>query len=625
MRRFVGLCLLGFLCSLSVGAKTYTIYVNNQTGWAAFDLYAWGDYEAFGGWPGATYAPVTTVGGVMYNTYTYTAADGAKTMLLNLIFHNNVGENQPGDRRQLISLYEPRDYYLFVSNASIYEVTPSAEQTDGALQVDNTSPVSADNRVIYELNLYDFTTAGTLAAAQQRLGELRRLGIDIIWLMPIYPRGVAGRIGTLGSPYAPRDFKAVNQDHGSLQNLKDFVSAAHALDMSVWLDWVPNHTAIDHTWVSTHPDYYERVNGVIQHPSDYGDVYQLNYSSAALRSEMTNAMRYWVNEADIDGFRCDYASSSKIGLNYWKQAIQDVQTNNRNKRVEMLAEADFTDWNASSLLSAGFDYDYAWGYADGLKSVGTGTSVSGARTAANNLLNAINSSYSAMSRMSYITNHDDIGSSFSSNYLTVLGSNVAPMTVMYFTFFGMPLLYNGQEIGQTKILNYFNRNTIDWNTVNKKIHNTVRTLVALKHTMPALADGKSANRASTRMLNTNNNAVLAYEKSKNGNTVLVVISLSDRTETVTLSGLTPGLCAKVLDSKTVASGCTGQNVQLTTSPTLTLDPKGYQIYTNTPLPSTTALEHITQEPTANSQKLLLNGQLLILRDGRTYTIQGLRL
>lgn len=476
---------------------------------------------------------------------------------------------------------------FFTAMVEVCPVHASAMVGEGVLSVDSTTAISPDNRVIYELNLYDFTSAGTLNAAAQRLPELRRLGIDIIWLMPIYPRGVQGKIGSLGSPYAPRDYMAVNPAHGSLADLQAFVSQAHSLGMSVWLDWVPNHTGLDHVWVSSHPEYYVWQGSDIVHPSNYGDVYQLNYGSADLCNAMTEAMLYWVEQADIDGFRCDYVSSQQIPLSYWQQAIPALQNNTRGKRVEMMGEADFTSRDASRLLQAGFDYDYAWGYADGLKSVGTGTSVAGAKNAAQNLLNALSNNFSNMSRMAYLTNHDDIGDNFCCNYMTQCGANVAPLTVMYFTFFGMPLLYNGQEIGSTAILNYFNRNTINWSSVNTRLHNTIRALIALKHTQPALADGKASGRATTRMLNTNNNSVIAFERTKSDNTVLVVISLSDQPVQVTLSSVTAGAYTRVLDSQTITQGFSTTTATLSSSPVISLPAKGYHVYTNRVTPPRT--------------------------------------
>ena len=465
------------------------------------------------------------------------------------------------------------------------------------LTVDDTEPISDNNRVIYELNLYDFTSQGTLAAAQQRLPELRKLGIDIIWLMPIHPRGEVGKIGTLGSPYAVKDYKAVNPHHGTMANLQSFVLAAHDLGMKVWLDWVPNHTAKDHGWVYSHPEYYHRINGVIQSPPAFGDVYQLDFrASSGLADAMIDAMLYWVNQADIDGFRCDYVSSTWIGANFLKRAIDALQNNTRGKRVEFLAEADFSDSNVSNssnnLFSAGFRYDYAWGFADAIKSVGKGSNASALNSAANSMLSMLNEKYTQMSRMTYITNHDDIGNNFSDNYMTVLGNNVAPLTVMYFTFCGIPLLYNGQEIGQTKILNYFERNSIDWNTVNVPLANTIRVLVALKHTQPALADGNAAECATTRLLSTNHSSVFAFEKQKGDNRVIVVINLSDNPVDVRLSSITSGTYERVIDSQTIGSSFATTTVDINSTSTIHLIGKGYHVYTNDISPSPVTTYHI---------------------------------
>ena len=449
--------------------------------------------------------------------------------------------------------------------------------SNGNMQVDNTTALSDGNRVIYELNLYDFTPQGTLAAAQQKLAELRRLGIDIIWLMPIYPRGIEGKIGTLGSPYAPRDFTAVNADHGTLTDLQNFVKAAHALDMKVWLDWVPNHTGLDHVWVSSHPEYYKQQNGNIIHPNDYGDVYQLNYQNENLRKAMTDAMLYWVNNADIDGFRCDYISSPEIPVSYWQTAIPTLQNNSLNKRVEMLGEADFIA--QPELYQTGFDFDYQWSFNTALKSVGTGTDIATLKTEAQKMLNTINGdNYKQMDAMVYLTNHDDIGDNFCCNYLTQLGSNVAPMTVVSFTLYGMPLLYNGQEIGQTTVLNFFNRSSINWNKSNTTLQNLIRALVALKHTQPALANGTRATRANTRMLETNNSSVLAFEKQMEDNTVVVVVGVNDKSTTVTVSGIDEGEYIKVLDSQNITNGFSTSTVNLTAASAINLPAKGYQIY-----------------------------------------------
>jgi glycosidase len=167
--------------------------------------------------------------------------------------------------------------------------------------------------VIYEMNVGAFTTEGTFNAAAQKLEDLKSLGIDIIWLMPIYTRD-----GGLNSPYAARDFKTPNPSYGTVSDLKNFVSKAHELKMEVWLDWVPNHTANNHPWLNEHPEYYASN----LHPY-YPDVSQLNYENSALRKTMTDILKFWIDQANIDGFRCDFISSPYIPNDYWTSTIPE--------------------------------------------------------------------------------------------------------------------------------------------------------------------------------------------------------------------------------------------------------------------------------------------------------------
>ena len=607
---------------------TYHIYVFDRTGWDTFVLYAWGDHEAFGKWPGETVPPTKKIDGLTYYDYPFLTPAGAKSATFHLIFHNNVGEGKQGDNRQLFDITQARDYYLVVKSDGITEGKATPEEgeqpEEGELfAVDYTEPISSANRVIYELNLYDFTSQGTLAAAQERLDRLDKLGIDIIWIMPIYPRGVEGKIGSLGSPYAPRDYTAVDPQHGTIEDLTAFVAEAHRLGMSVWLDWVPNHTGLDHRWVKDHPDFYQWKNGAIVHPSDYSDVLQLNYANTELCDSMTAAMLYWVNEADIDGFRCDYISSPAIPVSYWQKAIPALQNNSRSKRVEMLGEADFV--GETRLYEAGFDYDYAWRLNTAFKSIGTGTDAGLLSTKVRDALSIFTGNrYDNLATMAYLTNHDDIGNNFSDNYLTQLGDNVAPLTVMTFTLCGMPLLYNGQEIGQKKILNYFNRNTINWNTINTPLHNTIRALIALKHGCPALADGVAETRAATTWFNTGNPAVIAYEKRKEDDIVLVVLNFSDQPATCHLPAIKDATYRRVLDSETIASGFRTQYLRLTGTTTLTLPAKAYQVYVRADQNTDSTSTERVEETKRKGEKVIRNGQLYLMYKGTMYNVQGNR-
>ena len=177
------------------------------------------------------------------------------------------------------------------------------------------------HQVIYEMNIGSFTQAGTFTAAQQRLDELKTLGVDIVWLMPIYPRG-----GGINSPYAATNFQQANPAYGTIDDLKALVVRAHELNMEVWLDWVPNHTATNADWVTSHPEYYSKNgSGQMIHPNNYNDVYQLDYNNSDLVNAMNDCLKFWIDQTDIDGYRCDYVSSNSIPTSYWQAAIPEIK------------------------------------------------------------------------------------------------------------------------------------------------------------------------------------------------------------------------------------------------------------------------------------------------------------
>lgn len=443
---------------------------------------------------------------------------------------------------------------------------------DFADEINTTTKSVKGRNVIYELNLYDFTSAGTLNAAKTRLAELNRNGVDIIWLMPIHPRGVKDRWGKLGSPYAVKNYKEVNPDFGTIADLKAFVAEAHKQGMEVWLDWVANHTAKDNNWVTEHPEYYYADK---RSPNGFGDVYQLNFDNTAMQTDMRNCMKFWIDQADIDGFRCDYISCKDIPEAFWKETVSQMKAYRSDKEIGMLAEADlWNDGNNARFRNGGWDYDYAWWFRDQLKNAGTKTDVASLKASCTTLLNVSVSNNA--NRMVYITNHDiSQGEDVKQSY----GDNIYPYTVLEFTFYGMPLIYNGQEIGCFDKLQYQdNRGSINWSSVDNKMYNTVRTLAALKHKEVALADGKtSAERGSTTMLTTNNNAVMAYVRKKGTSEVLVVLNVGNATA-VTVSGITAGDYTQWLDSKTIASGVKQTSVKLNATHVINLDAKGYAVF-----------------------------------------------
>ena len=179
---------------------------------------------------------------------------------------------------------------------------------------------------LYEVFVQDFSPEGTFRGVIAGLDRIQASGANVVWLMPVHPIGVAGRKGTLGSPYAARDYRAINPAYGTADDLRALIEAIHAKGMKVILDWVPDHTSVDHPWVREHPDYYVKDEqgrpSVPRDPkgklTDWTDVAQLDYGNPALRREMIAAMRWWLTEFGIDGFRMDVAGF--VPDAFWREA-----------------------------------------------------------------------------------------------------------------------------------------------------------------------------------------------------------------------------------------------------------------------------------------------------------------
>ena len=172
--------------------------------------------------------------------------------------------------------------------------------------------------VLYEMNIRQLTTEGTLRAAAEQLPRLAGLGIDAVWLMPVYPIGRLNRKGSLGSYYSIADYCDINPEIGTLVDFDYFVDKAHSLGIKVILDWVANHTARDAKWLTDKPaDWYKRdENGNALIPWDWSDTAQLNYDNRDVWQGQIEAMKFWVTEHNIDGFRCDMAML--VPIEFWQ-------------------------------------------------------------------------------------------------------------------------------------------------------------------------------------------------------------------------------------------------------------------------------------------------------------------
>jgi len=361
--------------------------------------------------------------------------------------------------------------------------------------------------VMYEVNLRAMSTAGTLQGVTNKLDHIKSLGVNMIWLMPIHPQGVERSVG---SPYAVRDYKAVGAEYGNLQDLRNLTDAAHARGMGVMMDWVANHTAWDNAWIQNKSWYTQDASGNIVIPAgtNWQDLADLNYGQQDMRKAMIDAMKYWVYEANIDGYRCDYANG--VPADFWKQAWNELATI-PNRSLVKLAEGDRADH-----LTSGFDLSFGFKFYGGIKTAFEGQPAS--RIFSEAALEYANAP-SGRHYVRYTTNHDE--SAWDKTPIQVFGGKQGALAASAITIFmeGVPLIYSSQEVGRANNLPFFSKSTIDF-TANPE-------LLARYQQMLSFYTG--SNTARKGSLTTYTDAdVAVFKKVLNGKTVLVVANIRDR-------------------------------------------------------------------------------------------------
>ncbi len=373
---------------------------------------------------------------------------------------------------------------------------------------------------VYEVNLRQYSASGSIKDFQKHLPRLKKMGVEILWFMPITPIGIEGRKMTsdeLGSYYAVRNYQAFNPEHGTLADFKAFVKKAQGMGFKVITDWVANHSALDNHWVKAHPNFYVKDStGKLISPFDWTDVYKLNYKDRELRDSMIQSMRFWIKEANIDGFRCDVAE--EVPADFWKECIDSLK---KNKDVFMLAEG-----NKAWLHEVGFDQTYAWDM------MGTMTDLYAKKINLKQFDSALNVSIASFPKNAYrlyfTTNHDE--NSWNGTEFEKYGDAYKTFAVFTQTIYqSVPLIYNGQEEPNKKRLRFFVKDTIKWGKyANEKFY---KALLTLRRSNPALAADASYRRLST----SNNDAIFSYVREKGGRKVLVILNLSDKEQKFTIN------------------------------------------------------------------------------------------
>ena len=368
-----------------------------------------------------------------------------------------------------------------------------------------------EKSVVYEMNVRQYTPEGTFAAAQQQLPRLAELGVDILWLMPIYPIGEEGRKGTLGSYYAVRNYCDVNPEFGTLEDFDNFLAEAHRLGLRVVIDWVANHTSPDAVWVTGQPaDWYERdADGNTTFTADWSDTANLNYENKDVWNGMANAMRFWL-ERGIDGFRCDMAC--EVPLEFWQETIAGLRADYPG--IYMLAEGEEPLLHTLS----GFDASYSWELHHMLNAIARGEKNIDELT--DYLQRDAERFPEDAMRLMFTSNHDE--NSWAGTEFERMGDAAKLMAVLTFTLpNGQPLIYTGQEIGWNKRFEFFKKDPVPaWE--DNEYTEFYKWLVELRHNNPALsAGGKGGKFEVVSAVD----SVLVFTRTLNGNKVTVKAEL----------------------------------------------------------------------------------------------------
>jgi glycosidase len=404
-------------------------------------------------------------------------------------------------------------------------------------QEDTFKPITEEDiesGVIYEVNIRQYSPEGTFNAFTKDMPVLKDLGVKVIWVMPINPISKVKRKATdgqftsdiedekerekyLGSYYSVSDYKAINPEFGNLEDFKNLVDTAHDNGIYVIVDWVPNHTGWDHPWITAHPDWYtQNDKGEIIDPINpetgeswgWTDVADLNYDNTEMRKEMINDLKYWLTEANIDGYRMDVAH--KVPQDFFEEVTKELK---QIKPVFMLAEAE-----QPVLLEKAFDMQYAWEGHHLLNELAKG------EKNADDFQAYIKKQDTVLQdddiNMNFVTNHDE--NSWAGTLKERMPDNKELFTALTYTMPGMPLIYSGQEYDLDHRLLFFEKDSIP--KTKGDYFTLLQRLGELKNTNSALNGGKDA--AAYKAIDAGP-SVIAFSRTKDDDEVIFVANISD--------------------------------------------------------------------------------------------------
>jgi glycosidase len=408
---------------------------------------------------------------------------------------------------------------------------------------------------IYEVNVRQYTGEGTFNAFKSHLPRLRKMGVDILWFMPIQPIGTEKRKGTLGSYYSIQDYTGINPEFGSLEDFKALVTEAQDMGFIVILDWVANHTSWDAVWMEEHPEWYTTDSaGNMVSPYDWSDVADLNYENDEMRAEMIKAMKFWVEEVNIDGFRCDVAH--EVPMDFWNSAKDSLD---KVKDVFMLAESDEPEMHHDA-----FHMTYGWGFHSLTNAIAKGEKNA---DSIETFLEKDAARYETEDfRMNFTSNHDE--NSWNGTVFERYGDGALTYAVLVSTIQGMPLIYSGQEAGLDRRLEFFEKDSIDWSDI--KFEDFYTSLLKLKKENSALWNGAYGAKAERINIDNTEN-VYAFLRRDDRNMVAVFLNLSGEDQEFNLA------------ENTIAGPYkdyfTGEEYEVSPDQSFALEPWGYRVFT----------------------------------------------
>lgn len=382
----------------------------------------------------------------------------------------------------------------------------------------NEWPAWAKNINIYEVNIRQYTVEGTFNAFSQHLHRLKKMGVDVLWLMPIFPISLTKRKGILGSYYAVSDYRKINPEFGTITDFLNLVNAIHALEMRVIIDWVPNHTGWDHPWIQTQKEFYKLTQeGEVSEPLDnenrslnWHDVAALNYDNKAMRESMINDMLYCLNEYKIDGFRQDMAML--VPLDFWQKANQRL----RSVKPDLLLLAESED--AAHLEKGLFNLVYSWSLHHHFTAIAQGKQDI---SVIEHWLKTQRTQFSKGTYIFFTSNHDE--NSWSGSEIERLGEAYKAFAILTMTLDGVPLIYSGQEEPMPQRLEFFEKDCVDYK--DYALSEFYRKMLHLKHQNKALWNETYGGRIRRIIPH---KYIFAFQRIKEHYNVTVIINLSNQ-------------------------------------------------------------------------------------------------